>query len=115
MANKKTDEAIQTETVREAVETESTAADTGKTENTAESASGVWCYIGPNIKGVIQTGTLYIGTRTQALDEAAQAIEKKPGIQTMIVSGEALGAARIKVRTPGNALYAAYQKLAKKN
>jgi hypothetical protein len=78
-----------------------------------ESASGVWCYIGPNVKGVIMTGTLYLGTRAEALEQAARAITIREEIKLLIVSGEELAAARAKVRTSGNALFTAYQKLKK--
>ncbi|MBD5098129.1 MAG: hypothetical protein HDT35_00990 [Clostridiales bacterium] len=77
-------------------------------------ASGFYIYIGPNIKKHIQTGTVYRGTRAHALKQAAAAIEAYPLVKTLIVSGDALPEARIKVKTPGNVLYANYQKLAGK-
>ncbi len=76
--------------------------------------SGFYIYIGPNIKKHIQTGTIYRGTRAHALKQAAEAIEAHPLVKTLIVSGDALPEARIKVKTPGNALYANYKKLAGK-
>lgn len=76
--------------------------------------SGFYIYIGPNIKKYIQTGTVYRGTRAHALKQAAAAIEAHPLVKTLIVSGDALPEARIKVKTPGNALYANYKKLAGK-
>ena len=76
--------------------------------------SGFYIYIGPNIKKYIQTGTIYRGTRAHALKQAAAAIEAHPLVKTLIVSGDALPEARIKVKTPGNALYANYKKLAGK-
>ena len=76
--------------------------------------SGIYIYIGPNIKKYIQTGTIYRGTRAHALKQAAAAIEAHPLVKTLIVSGDALPEARIKVKTPGNALYANYKKLAGK-
>ena len=76
--------------------------------------SGFYIYIGPNIKKHIQTGTIYRGTRANALKQAAEAIKAHPLVKTLIVSGDALPEARIKVKTPGNALYANYKKLAGK-
>lgn len=76
--------------------------------------SGFWIYIGPNIKGLIQTGTIYRGDRAQAMETASAAIAKHPLVKTLIVSGDALPSARLKVKTPGNALYANYRKLAGK-
>ena len=76
--------------------------------------SGFYIYIGPNIKKYIQTGTIYKGTRAEALARAAAAIKAQPLVKTLIVSGDALPTARLKVKTPGNVLYANYQKLAGK-
>jgi hypothetical protein len=76
--------------------------------------SGVYVYIGPNIKGLIQTGSIYRGTREDAHKAAAAAIEKHPLVKTLIVSGDALPEARLKVKAPGNVLYANYKKLAGK-
>ena len=85
-----------------------------KQETTERNESGFYCYIGPNLKKLIQTGTIYRGTRADALAKAAEAIKAQPLVKTLIVSGDALPAARIKVKTPGNVLYANYQKLAGK-
>lgn len=76
--------------------------------------SGFYIYIGPNLKGLLQTGTIFRGSREEALKAAAPAIEKHPTVRTLIVSGDTLPELRRKVRTPGNALYASYQKLAGK-
>lgn len=77
-------------------------------------SSGFYIYIGPNIKGLIQTGTIYRGDRESAHQKAAAAIEKQPKVKTLIVSGDALPKARLKVKTPGNVLYATYKELAGK-
>lgn len=95
-----------TETTGQAVEV--------KQEKAERNESGFYCYIGPNLKNLIQTGSIYRGTRRQALAKAAEAIKAQPLVKTLIVSGDALPTARIKVKTPGNVLYANYQKLAGK-
>lgn len=84
-------------------------------EKPERNGSGFYIYIGPNLKKLIQTGTIYRGTRKEALDKAAEAIAAQPLVKTLIVSGDALPSARIKVKTPGNVLYANYQKLAGKD
>lgn len=76
--------------------------------------SGFYIYIGPNIKGLIQTGTIYRGDRANAYQMAAAAIEQRPKVKTLIVSGDSLPTARLKVKTPGNILYANYKELAGK-
>lgn len=86
----------------------------GKKSRAGTCPSGFYIYIGPNIKKHIQTGTVYRGTRAHALKQAAAAIEAHPLVKTLIVSGDALPEARIKVKTPGNTLYANYRKLAGK-
>lgn len=99
--------------------TDAPAAATGNAENGKKSRagtcpSGFYIYIGPNIKKCIQTGTVYKGTRANALKKAEAAIKAHPLVKNLIVSGDALPEARIKVKTPGNALYANYKKLAGK-
>ena len=73
---------------------------------------GFYCYIGPNIPGLIPNGQIYMGAREAALSAASAAIERFPLVKTLLVSGTALPEARLKVKKPGNALYANYQKIA---
>ena len=73
--------------------------------------SGFYIYIGPTIKSLIRNGTIYRGDRAHALLEAREAIVKYPLIKTLIVSGDYLPVARLKVKTSGNALHANYVKL----
>ena len=75
-------------------------------------AAGFYCYIGPNLTGLIQNGAIFRGTRADALKAAAAAIEKYPLVKTLLVSGDELPGARLKVKRPGNALYANYTKVA---
>lgn len=75
-------------------------------------AAGFYCYIGPGITGVIQSGDIFRGTRTEALKAASAAIEKYPLVKTLIVSGDELPKAWQDVKHPGNALYANYKKIA---
>lgn len=83
-----------------------------KTAQAAGCPAGFYCYIGPTLAGLVQNGTIYRGTRAAALHAAAPAIEKHPLVKTLIVSGDELPAARLKVKAPGNALYVNYRKLA---
>ncbi len=100
-----------TDTAEKPVETAPEAEQTPAQAAPEEEQAGFYCYIGPNLKGLIQTGTIYRGTREQALGKAEAAVKAQPLVKTLIVSGDALAQARIKVKTPGNALYANYQKL----
>lgn len=94
------------------VSTTASQEDSSKENDT--NRSGFYIYIGPNIKGLIQTGTIYRGDRDNALKMAGAAIEKQPKVKSLIVAGDALPEARLKVKTPGNILYANYMKLAGK-
>lgn len=72
----------------------------------------VFLYIGPSIRGVIQEGAIYIGeTREEALKGAAFAIERKPLVKSLIVPAEIATQERIKVKTPGTALYKCRERL----
>ena len=75
--------------------------------------SGFYIYIGPTIRGVIQNGAIYRGTRAEAVEKAASAIEKYKLVKTLIVSGDAFSVARMRVKEPGNAFYVNYRKLSK--
>ncbi|MCI8689173.1 MAG: hypothetical protein HFF87_02530 [Oscillibacter sp.] len=74
--------------------------------------SGIYCYIGPNLAGLLQHGAIFRGSREDALRAAADAVRQYPVVKTLIVSGDALPDARIQVKTPGNALYVNARRLA---
>lgn len=80
----------------------------------AESSSGIWTYIGPNIKGAIHTGKTFRGTRAKVLEQARAALEAEPMVQRMIVAGETLARDRVLVRTQGTVLYETFKAIAKK-
>jgi len=75
--------------------------------------SGFYIYIGPTIRGVIHNGDIYRGTRAEAMEKAAGAIERYRLVKTLIVSGDALPVARMRVKKPGNAFYVNYHKLSR--
>lgn len=87
------------------------AADTPEPKVERSTADSFYCYIGPSITGLIQHGAIYRGTRKKAMAAAAAAIEKYPLIKTLIVSGDKLPEARLKVKKPGNALYKNCQRI----
>lgn len=74
--------------------------------------SGFYIYIGPNIAGLIRSNTIYRGNRENALTTAREAITKYPLVKTLIIPGDSLPTARLKVKTAGNALHGNYIKLA---
>jgi len=72
---------------------------------------GVFVYLGPSIRGVIQSGTIYCGTRRQVKDNLQFAIAKYPHIETLIIADSDIADAKAKIKKGGNALSHAYKVL----
>lgn len=72
---------------------------------------GVFIYLGPSIRGVIQKGSIYRGTRESVLSSLAFAIEKYPKIERLIVADNDIVSARQKIAVGGNSLSNAYREL----
>ena len=85
------------------------------TEEPAGESSGFCVYIGPSIRGVIQTGTIYSGSRQQTEAFLAQAIKKHPLIAKLISPEKTFAEDRIKVKTAGNLLNEYYAQLSGKS
>jgi len=64
-------------------------------------------YIGPTLHGLIRHGDMLRGDKSKAKD----IIAKYPEVKTLLVPAEAFPSARLRVKQPGNALYASYQKI----
>ena len=92
----------------------STAPDARKAAGTtARKSNKIYCYIGPNIRGYWHTGQIFRGERDSILKESAELVEKHPLVKTLLIPGESLPVARLKVKEPGTAHYANYHKLQK--
>lgn len=72
---------------------------------------GVFIYLGPSIRGVIQKGSIYRGTRESVLSSLAFAIEKYPKIERLIVADNEIVSAKQKIAVGGNSLSNAYREL----
>ena len=79
-------------------------------KDTSANSTGVSVYIGPSIKGVIQHGTIIVGTPAEAIkDPMVQiALQKRPDIKTFIVNATESMDAKKRMKTPGDKLYKAY-------
>ena len=55
-----------------------------------------------------------MGSKEQALESVAAAIEKYPLIAQLIVTSKTLAQDRIKIKTPGNLLYETRRQLTRK-
>lgn len=92
----------------------STAPGARKTaDTTARKSNKIYCYIGPNIRGYWHTGQIFRGERADILKKSAELVEKHPLVKALLVPGESLAAARLKVKEPGTGHHANYQKLQK--
>lgn len=65
-------------------------------------------YIGPSIKNVVSTGSLYNNGLPEKL---TQAMEKQPAIKSLIVPLSGLAAAQKELAIPGSALSIIYGKV----
>ncbi|MDD2296802.1 MAG: hypothetical protein PHX79_03195 [Sphaerochaetaceae bacterium] len=75
--------------------------------------AGSFCvYIGPSIRGVIQSGTIYGKSLEETKMFLATAIEKYPLIAKLISTDRTIAEDRIKVKAAGNLLNVYYTKLA---
>lgn len=80
---------------------------------TVRRSNKIYCYIGPNIRGYWHTGQVFRGEREDILKKYAQLVELHPLVKNLLVPGESLAVARLKVKEPGTAHYANYQKLSR--
>ena len=84
-----------------------------KKNNKPKRSDNFCVYLGPSITFVIQTGTVYPGTKKEVIGRLSEEIAKYPLIETLIVPDYELAKARTQVITPGNPLYRNYHRLAK--
>lgn len=70
---------------------------------------GVFVYIGPSIKGVIQQGSIYRGSREKVIASLSFAIDKHPKIEHLIVADFEIISAKKKIKVGGNSLSNAYR------
>ena len=76
-----------------------------KTRPKAKVPCGLCAYLGPSIRGVVQNGTIYEGSRETVLEQLSGQIEQYPRIAKLIIPGEELPDARVKIKNKGNYLY----------
>ncbi len=84
---------------------------TPPTQKETADKGGFSVYLGPSIRGVIQSGMVFNGSKDKAIASFAAAVEKHPLIAKLIVPGETLAEDRVKVKTAGNLLNVQYNKL----
>ena len=76
-------------------------------------SDGFCVYLGPSIRGVIQEGTIYPGTRQAVLKRLSGVVKEYPAVADLVVTGATLPVDRVRVKTPGNLLYKYYTDMTK--
>jgi len=75
--------------------------------------NGVFVYVGPSIRGTIQNGSIYCGTRESVIGSLCSAIEKFPMIERLIVADKDIVSAKQKIAHGNNSLSLAFRELSK--
>lgn len=89
---------------------------TGKKSPAKKTTNNGFCiYIGPSIKGIIQSGTIYDKSLKDTKAFLGTAIDKHPLIGKLISTDKTIAEDRIKVKTVGNLLNVYYTKLSGKS
>lgn len=79
-------------------------------KNTApEERSGIFVYIGPSIRGIIQNGSIFRGTKKEVLAKNTAAIEFCPKVERLIVADSEILSAKKKIKEGGNTVSIAYR------
>lgn len=68
-------------------------------------------YLGPSIRGQIQYGSIYNGSREDVEKQLSRQIEKYPRIRKLLVSDLTIVEDRVNVTKPGTRLYVEYKRL----
>ncbi len=100
-------ERISMSSVKEGME-EAKKGSKGKPDVSREEKKETVMYIGPSIKNVVSTGTLYRNGLPEALKKE---MEKQPVIKSLIVPVSGLARAQRQLATPGSALAVIYGKV----
>jgi len=116
-ANNTKDEAAETEEVKAAeAKSENAAKKAPKKETKPESKPvqekcGFCVYMGPTIRAAIQRGAIFATSRDKTVKGFKTLIEKHPLVGELIIPGDEVAKARIKLDTPGTYLSESYEKL----
>ncbi|MBQ8208113.1 MAG: hypothetical protein IJZ89_05210 [Clostridia bacterium] len=83
-----------------------------KTDTARE--DGIFVYIGPSIRGVIQNGSIFRGTKDEVLEKNSAALAFCPKIERLIVSDSEIMSAKKKIKEGGNSVSIAYRAVIEK-
>ena len=74
-----------------------------------EEAAGVYIYVGPSIRGLVQTAAIYTGTPGEIGKKLKSALEAVPEIAELLVPASELNAAKAQLKARSGGIWAAYQ------
>ncbi len=72
------------------------------------SHDGIFVYIGPSVRGIIQNGSVFRGDRSSVLQKNASAIEFCQKIERLIVPDSEIMSAKKKLKEGGNSISIAF-------
>ena len=82
---------------------------------TVSETDKVYVNIGPSIRGLIMSGSIFRGTRRKVVSMLSVVLEKYPKVERLLVPSEELAEARKKIKIEGNSLSNAYRTLLSDN
>ncbi len=74
--------------------------------------SGVWVYIGPNIRGIVTNGGIFVGTKSEVLKRLPDGWRKYPKIERLLVSDSAVARVKEQIYEGKGGISAAYKEVA---
>lgn len=74
---------------------------------------GVYVYVGPTVRGVIQEGTIYAGKKAEVLARVGAAIDAFPRVADLIVPAGTVAAVRHQIKNGTNLYSIAYREMLK--
>lgn len=80
--------------------------------NTAKD-DGVFVYVGPSIRGTIQNGSIYRGSRESVIESLRYAVEKFPMIERLVVADTDIAVVKEKIAHGNNSFSIAFRELSK--
>jgi uncharacterized protein (UPF0333 family) len=84
---------------------------TKKSANAQTEEPGVFVYIGPSIRGVIQESTIMEGKQSEIKAHLHAVVERYPQVSTLIVPIESLAECRREIKNNGTLLHKKYVEL----
>lgn len=79
----------------------------------ATNDTGIFVYVGPSIRGTIQNGSIYRGSRESVIESLRYAVEKFPMIERLVVADTDIAVVKEKIAYGNNSFSIAFRELSK--